>query len=607
MVYHIPQGMANLWAPELHAVRGNLYIYFAMDDGNNDYHRMYVIKAYNSSDPMGQWGPAKRLYTEDEIDYWAIDGTIFEYNSKLYFIWSGWPDVNVGFPQNLYIAEMCDPETICSKRVLLREPKFDWEGPLLEGPYILQRAGRVFLVFSAHTTWGPDYCLGIMGIDNQMDVMDSYNWWHNNDGCVFYRNDNENVFCTGHASFTTSTDYLETWIVFHATNDVNDPGSRRVARVEKLDWDSNNMPIFPRPSGDSIALQVPSGQLQETYINPVLDGLSADPSAILIGGWYYFVVSTNTERELTILKSRWLTDFREAERSVAYSAPPEHSNVWAAEMHMIRGELYMYFTQDKTGESHRNYVIKANDPNNPMNGWSAPTRLMPEDDHFSIDGTVLQYSNGRLYYIYCSVDDGVPMSLYIAPMSSPMKISGPRVLLRSPHSEWDNHGGPVNEGPFIVRNADRVFLVFSGSSTWTPDYCLSMMGIDNVKDPLVRSNWWDDLDRCVFFKNEEEGIYTTGHASFTSSPDGTETWMLYHATDDPNSNEYSTRIARADRITWAEDHAPIFPRPTNQRRPAPSGQTLVLPTENLGVTFQVAPLLLIFHVIVYILYNLSVE
>lgn len=134
------------------------------------------------------------------------------------------------------------------------------------------------------------------------------------------------------------------------------------------------MPIFPRPSGDSVSLQVPSGQDQETYVNPIIDGLSADPSAIFIGGWYYFVTSTNTERELTILKSKWLTDFREAERSVAYTAPAEHGNVWAAEMHMIRGELYMYFTQDKTGESHRNYVIKADDPNDPMAGWSAPTR-----------------------------------------------------------------------------------------------------------------------------------------------------------------------------------------------------------------------------------------
>lgn len=141
-----------------------------------------------------------------------------------------------------------------------------------------------------------------------------------------------------------------------------------------MEWDSNNMPIFPRPSGDFVALAVPSGQIQETYVNPVIDVLSADPAAIFIGGWYYFVTSTNTERELTILKSRWLTDFRDAERSIAYSAPQEHSNVWAAELHMIRGELYIYFTQDKIGESHRNYVIKANDSNDPMGGWSAPTR-----------------------------------------------------------------------------------------------------------------------------------------------------------------------------------------------------------------------------------------
>lgn len=50
----------------------------------------------------------------------------------------------------------------------------------------------------------PDYCLGIMGLDNMQDAMNPNNWWHNNDGCVFYRNDNQNVFCTGHAAFTTS-------------------------------------------------------------------------------------------------------------------------------------------------------------------------------------------------------------------------------------------------------------------------------------------------------------------------------------------------------------------------------------------------------------------
>lgn len=84
--------------------------------------------------------------------------------------------------------------------------------------------------------------------------------------------------------------------------------------------------------------------------------------------------------------------------------------------------------------------------------------------------------------------------------------------------------------------------------------------------------------------------------------DGTETWMLYHATNDPNSNEFSTRIARADRITWAEDHAPVFPRPTNQRKAAPSGQTR-LPTENAAVNTQFTPFVLLMSLIVVLFRN----
>lgn len=77
--------------------------------------------------------------------------------------------------------------------------------------------------------------------------------------------------------------------------------------------------------------------------------------------------------------------------------------------------------------------------------------------------------------------------------------------------------------------------------------------------------------------------------------------MLYHATDDPNSNEFSTRIARADRITWAEDHAPIFPRPTNLRKASPSGQKR-FQVENVGTSARFAPfvLLISFNVLIFL-------
>lgn len=62
--------------------------------------------------------------------------------------------------------------------------------------------------------------------------------------------------------------------------------------------------------------------------------------------------------------------------------------------------------------------------------------------------------------------------------------------------------------------------------------------------------------------------------SFTTSPDGTETWMIYHASEDRERIEHY-RIARAEKITWDDvTGRPVFPRPHGylSPQPIPSGQ-----------------------------------
>jgi GH43 family beta-xylosidase len=144
---------------------------------------------------------------------------------------------------------------------------------------------------------------------------------------------------------------------------------------------------------------------------------------------------------------------------------------------------------------------------------------LPDEEIYAIDGTVLQYGNGELYFIWTGFP--IPpgsMNLYIAKMDNPMSVRGPRTLLRTPKSEWEMHGYPVNEGPFVIQNEGRTFVVFSASSTFTADYCLGIFGIDFMQDPLVPENWWNDVDHCVFTRNDAEGVFTTGHASFVRSP-----------------------------------------------------------------------------------------
>lgn len=60
-VYNAGPVLSEVWAPEIHYIDDNFYIYVAMSTDNiNAHHRMYVMQARNSTDPMGAWTPAYR-------------------------------------------------------------------------------------------------------------------------------------------------------------------------------------------------------------------------------------------------------------------------------------------------------------------------------------------------------------------------------------------------------------------------------------------------------------------------------------------------------------------------------------------------------------------
>ena len=109
----------DIWAPELHFLRGKWYIYFAADAGRNESHRIWVLEN-PAADPLdGEWQMKGKI--ADPADRWAIDATVFENGSRLYMVWSGWEGADNG-AQNLYIAELSDPYTIRGRRVRISSP-----------------------------------------------------------------------------------------------------------------------------------------------------------------------------------------------------------------------------------------------------------------------------------------------------------------------------------------------------------------------------------------------------------------------------------------------------------------------------------------------------
>lgn len=281
----IPTGGHNIWAPELHYIDGAWYIYYAMDDGDNANHRMYVMENTSADPTQGVWEQKGQI--TDSTNRWAIDGTVLQLDGQLYFIWSGWEgEVNVR--QNLYIAHMSNPWTIDSERVEIARPTYAWEtnhSPHVnEGPQVAVRNGTINLVYSASGSWTNDYCLGLITADVTRDLLNPASW-HKREEPIFVSGNG--LYGPGHHSFTTSPDGKEDWIVYHVAK-YKDAGWSREVRMQRFTWNEDNTPNLGVPVDPNLPLPLPSGEARRTRYEAEKGtfggGVSALTSASASGG-----------------------------------------------------------------------------------------------------------------------------------------------------------------------------------------------------------------------------------------------------------------------------------------------------------------------------------
>lgn len=253
-------------------------------------------------------------------------------------------------------------------------------------------------------------------------------------------------------------------------------------------------------------------------------------------------------------------------------------NIWAPEIHQIKGKWYVFFTASTSKTdvwAIRPAVIACGgdgDPFKPEN-WDLEAQFnVPVTgdtmafNSFSLDMTC--FESGGIYYVAWAqyVDSGYS-SLLIATIDPehPWMLTSKSVKLSVPSYAWEkatDGDGMIDEGPAVIKKDGKVYLAFSASSVnWS--YCVGVITAQEGADLLDVMNWTKN-PYPVLATDDLVNQNGPGHNSFTVDEFGNPV-IIYHART-PGEREGSGngglgdpgRHARVKPVHFAADGGLVF-------------------------------------------------
>lgn len=295
-------------------------------------------------------------------------------------------------------------------------------------------------------------------------------------------------------------------------------------------------------------------------------------------GYYYFIASCQCNR-LTLYRSKHVGDIlTTGESKVVYECGENkvYGPMWAPEMYKFGDRWYIYTScreewNDNLFAIKKQPLILKSKTEDPFDGFEFGSK--PDPSIFAIDPTAA-IINGKPYICYSEVVAGQQV-LVIREMSDPLTFTENRAEIARATLDWELAEGyreySINEGAYFLQKGKRLYIIYSANGCWSDDYCLGVL--EHKGGAICDAKNWIKHPEPLFVKGN--GIYGVGHASFFSSPDGSETWCAYHCLLRSNPERVEMdRHTCIQKISFDENDYPFMGEPIgiNKELESPSGE-----------------------------------